>query len=55
MGDRFGALLNDTAFRQMLADMNIYLPAVTAVPLTVSAPKSLRPANYTHLPLGVRG
>ncbi|EID09018.1 hypothetical protein MXEN_21287 [Mycobacterium xenopi RIVM700367] len=42
-------LLNDTAFRQMLAGMNIYLPAVTAVPLTVSAPKSLRPGQLHPL------
>jgi hypothetical protein len=46
-------LLNDTAFRQMLAEHNIHLPAVTAVPLTVSTPKSLR-SGQLH-PLAIWG
>ncbi|BCO37918.1 hypothetical protein BMW24_002350 [Mycobacterium heckeshornense] len=42
-------LLNDSSFRQTLADNDIHIPAVTAVPLTVSAPKSLRPGQLHPL------
>ncbi len=42
-------MLNDTAFRQMLADYDVYLPATVTVPLTVSAPKALRPGELHPL------
>jgi hypothetical protein len=42
-------MLNDTAFRQTLAAYNVRVPATATVPLTVSAPKALQPAQLHPL------
>jgi hypothetical protein len=42
-------MLNDTAFRQSLADCNVRVPATAAVPLAVSAPMALRPGQLHRL------
>jgi hypothetical protein len=42
-------MLNDTEFRQTLADYNVRLPATVTVPLTVPAPKTLPPGQLRPL------
>ena len=42
-------MLNDNALQQMLRDFNVRVPATLAVPLTVSAPKPLRPGQLRPL------
>ncbi|WP_375486435.1 hypothetical protein [uncultured Mycobacterium sp.] len=42
-------MLNDTAFRQTLADHNVHMPTTATVPMTVSAPKALRPGQLHPL------
>jgi len=42
-------MLNDAAFRQTLTDYNVHLPATVTAPLTVPAPKTLRPGQLHPL------
>jgi hypothetical protein len=44
-------MLNDNALQQMLGDFNVRVPASLAVPLTVSAPKPLRPGQLRPIAL----
>jgi hypothetical protein len=42
-------MLNDSAFRPMLANVNVQVPSKVTVPVTVSTPKVLRPGKLRSL------